>query len=490
MKRHAAIALSLFICVLVSVSSNAQQLDIAIIGGRVMDLETGLDAIRNVGIQDGTIVSITQEPIDAKRSINAKGLVVSPGFIDLHAHGQNAESRILQAGDGVTTALELEIGVYPVAPWYASQEGTSIINYGATASHLSARAKLFNGVDFGHSATAPPEKRMQVANGDYANKLSTDEDIEALKNMLRQGLEDGALGLGFGIAYTPNASHKEIYETFSVAKEFGVTVFVHMRAGSAFATEDTVGSLQEVIANAVASGISLHVVHMGSSGGDNAKVCMEILRSVRAKGFDITTEVYPWNAGSTRIESALFANLEEDYDYSQLMWTPTGERLTKETFDKYRAQGGWVIIFSQKEENVAWLVAQPDVIIASDGIPFVNGMAHPRGSGTFARVLGKYVREDEGLSLMQALTKMTLMPAQRLESITDQMKRKGRIQIGMDADITIFDPTTVRERATFTEPAQYSKGIQYVLVNGVLIVEENRPLENVFPGQAIRANMD
>jgi dihydroorotase len=475
---------------LATFSTHAQQYDIVIVGGRVMDPETGLDAIRNVGINGGTIAAITEDSIEGKRTISAKGLVVSPGFIDLHAHGQNPESRILQAGDGVTTALELEIGVYPVAPWYADQEGTSMINYGATVSHLGVRMKLYNGVDIGHSITASEDNRANLADGKYASAISSDDDIEAIKGMLREGLEEGALGLGFGIAYTPNASHKEIYESFGVSKEFGTPVFVHMRAASAFATEDSVGSIHEVTANAVATGVSLHIVHMGSSGGDNAKVCMEILRSVRARGFDITTEVYPWNAGSTRIESALFADLPQDYNYSQLMWTQTGERLTKESFTKYREQGGWIIIFSQKEENVAWLVAQPDIIIATDGIPFVNGMAHPRGAGSFARVLGKYVREDEGLSLMQALNKMTIMPARRLESVTPQMKKKGRIQVGMDADITIFNPNTIRERATFTEPAQYSKGIEFVIVNGVVIVENNVPLENVLPGRAIRAPLD
>ena len=133
----------------------AQELDLVLLGGRVMDPETGLDAIRNVGIADGTVAIITEDDIRGRETIDATGLVVAPGFIDLHAHGQDPVSNRLQAADGVTTALEMEVGVYPVGEWLASREGTALIHYGATAGHWPARAAMMDAVALKHLPTLP-----------------------------------------------------------------------------------------------------------------------------------------------------------------------------------------------------------------------------------------------------------------------------------------------------------------------------------------------
>ena len=174
------------------------ELDLVITGGRVLDPETQLDAVRNIGIRDGAIAVLSESPLEGKETLDASGLVVAPGFIDLHAHGQDAVSSRLQARDGVTTALEMEAGVYPVGEWLTSREGQSLLHYGATAGHWAARAKLMDGLDLKHLLTLPPEEQAELNKGGHAYKEATEHELEELTSMLSAGLDEGALGLGFG----------------------------------------------------------------------------------------------------------------------------------------------------------------------------------------------------------------------------------------------------------------------------------------------------
>lgn len=466
-------------------SGSSELLDLVLVGGRVIDPETGLDAVRNVGIAAGTIVAITESPLEARERVDAAGLVVAPGFIDLHAHGQDPVSSRLQARDGVTTALEMEVGVYPVGEWIASREGKALLHYGATAGHWPARAKLMDGMNLKHMPTLPPEEQARLNQGQHAYREATEEQIRELLSMLGRGVDEGALGLGFGITYTPGATRFEILRMFELAAERHVPIYVHLRGEDA---AGTLGPFQEVISNAAATGASLHIVHLNSVSNEWAKVTLAMIRGARKSGLDVTTESYPYTAGSTLIQSALFDPWEKrsDRDYQLLQWPATGERLTTATFRKYRKQGGWVIIHGRSEETNEWIVAQPDVMVASDGIPYLYGPAHPRGAGTFARVLGHYVRQRKALSLMDALRKMTLLPAERVKAVAPQMEKKGRIRIGADADITVFDPNTILDRATYEKGDVPSAGIVHVLVAGTFVVRDSTLVEGVFPGRAIR----
>ena len=460
------------------------EFDLVILGGRVMDPETELDAVRNVGIDDGLIAMISEQSLVGRDTIEATGLVVAPGFIDLHAHGQDPVSNRLQAQDGVTTALEMEVGVFPVGEWLASREGTALIHYGASVGHWPARVKLVDGLDVGHWPTVSAEQASQMDAGNYAYELLSEERIDELGQLMETGLQEGALGLGFGITYTPGASRLEIMRLFQLAERRGVATYVHLRA------EDSggiLGGFQEVIALAASTGASVHIVHLNSSADEEARVAMEMIRGAVSRGLDITTESYPYTAGSTAIESAYFDSWEElsDDEYGRLQWAATGERLTAETFTRYREEGGWVIIHGRQEDTNEWIVAQPDVIVASDGIPFLFGPAHPRGAGTFARVLGHYSRDRQVLSLMDALSKMTIQPARRLEAVAPVMQGKGRVQEGADADLTLFDPARILDRSTYTRGDIPSEGIQHVLVGGTPIVRDGQLVEGVFPGQAI-----
>jgi cytosine/adenosine deaminase-related metal-dependent hydrolase len=449
----------------------AQQYDIVLTNGRVMDPESGLDAVRNVGIRAGRISAVDASPLQGRTVVDVKGLVVAPGFIDLHVHSHSAEAYAYKARDGVTTALELEIGVWPVAPWYAERQGKSLINFGASSGHVPATMKVM-----GDTGKFLP---MDAA----VNRAATPDEVRSIREHVKQGLDDGALAIGFGINYLPNCSREEILDLFQLAADRKVACFVHVRHGGPV-EPNVEEAVQEVIADAASTGASLHVVHITSVGLRQTPTLLRMIRGSRAHGLDVTTEAYPYTAGMTDLSSAIFNEGWQQHQggitFKDLQWAATGERLTPETFAKYRKQGGMVAIHSIPEEIARLAMADPMVMIASDSI-IENGKGHPRAAGTYARVLGRYVREQHVLTLMDAIRKMTLMPAQRINQTN-----KGRIKVGADADITVFDRERVIDRATFENPAQYSEGIPDVLVNGVFVVKDGKLQTGAAPGRPVR----
>jgi dihydroorotase len=453
----------------------AQPFDLVLANGRVMDPESGLDAVRNVGITAGKIAAISPAPLAGRTTIDVKSLIVAPGFIDLHSHGQTDENYRFKARDGVTTALEMEVGVSPVAPWYAARTGKALINFGATSGHLPARMIVMH-----DTGTLLPRDNA-------VNRVALKEEQAQILQLVSKGIDEGGLGVGTGIAYIPKVSREEILKLFELAADRKATCFVHMRQAGPV-EPGVIDALQEVLADAAATHASLHIVHITSMGLRQTPLCLRMIEGARRSGLDVTTEAYPYTAGMTGIETAIFEDGWQERlgaTYHDIQWVATGERLTAESFARYRKQGGMVVQHIIPEEMVKIAVANPMVMIASDGI-LTNGKGHPRGAGTYARVLGHYVREEHALTLMDAIRKMSLMPAQRLESIAPQMRNKGRIKVGADADLAVFDPAHVIDRATFEKPAQYSTGIPYVLVGGVFVVKAGELQSGVAPGQAIR----
>jgi dihydroorotase len=475
---------TLLFTAILSVRCLAADFDLVLANGRVMDPATNLDAIRHVGVKDGKIAAISETPLAGDKVVDVAGLVVSPGFIDLHAHGQTTSDLQIKAQDGVTTALELEGGVYPVAEWYRSMEGTAPIHYGATVGHISARFAAFHPhLKTGQWASGKAKLALLGPKPDGANKPAGEAEMKSMSAAIRAGLDEGALGVGFGINYTPAATTEEIQSLFRVAAERKVPAFVHTRAFG-------IAPIREAIDAAKKTGASLHIVHIGSSAIGDMPEVLKLIDENRAAGMDLTTEVYPYTAASTLLESAMFnpgwqKNLR--ISYGDIMWTATGERLTQESFERYRKQGGWVIMYMMKDANVEMAIAHPGVIIASDGVPFVDGTGHPRGAGTFARLLGHYSREKKLLSLMEALSKMTILPAKRLENHVPMMKHKGRLAVGADADITVFDPAKVIDLATFEKPTTPSAGISQVIVNGTFVVRDGELVKDARPGKPVLA---
>lgn len=409
--------------------------------------------------------------------IDAHGLVVSPGFIDLHQHGQNEENNRFKAMDGVTTSLELEVGTGDVDAWYAEREQKSLINYGVSIGHIGARMRAMR--------EAPV---ALVPSGPAAHRAATDAEIAEMKQTLERGLKRGAVAVGFGIQYTPNASRWEILEMFRVAERFGASCHVHMRHAGVKEPASSIQALEELIAAAAITGAPLHVVHIQSTGGPATPKLLQMITEAKSRNLDVTTECYPYIAGMTDIKSAIFDEGWQEVfgiDYKDLQWAATGERLTKDMFNEYRKTGGMVAVFSMTEEIVMAAIKSPVTMIASDGI-LEKGRGHPRTAGTYSRILGKYVREQRALTLMDALTKITLMPAKRLEQRVPSMKNKGRIRVGADADLTIFDPQAIVDKSTFQEPAKYSEGIRFVLVNGVVVVKDGQLQTGTYPGRPVR----
>jgi N-acyl-D-aspartate/D-glutamate deacylase len=468
---------SLCLFVFATAFAAAQQYDLVLEGGRVMDPETGLDAVRNVGIRDGKIVRVASEALNGRRVVPASGLVVAPGFIDLHQHGQQLESQRVKALDGVTTALEMEIGAPDVAQFLKSKEGHSLIHYGTSASHVAARALVFG---------APlPAGEILPKSGPATDRPATPEQIERIQERLRSELDAGGLAVGMGIQYTPGATRLEVIDMFRLAAERGLPVYTHMRSAGRGEPGSSIESVSEVIGAAAITGAALHIVHINSSCLHDSLECLSMVEGARARGLDVTTEAYPYIAGMTAINSALFNPGWQEklgIGYAELVLPDTGEHLTNERFEELHnsTTTHWILIFANTQEIVDKVIPHPLVMIASDGAE-----GHPRNAGTYSRVLAQYVREKGTLTLMDALRKMTLMPAEMLERSTPAARQKGRLQEGADADIVVFDAATISDRSTFQKPMEPSVGVRYLLVGGTMVVDDGKIVPDVFPGRAL-----
>lgn len=476
---------ALALCVAVVAAApglRAQTYDVVIRNGRVVDPESGLDAVRSVGIRNGKIVALSATPLQGRKVIDARGLVVAPGFIDLHVHGQTDENYRLYAMDGVTTALELEVGVGDVPAFYAAREGKALINYGASSGHIRARMTVLKDGGVALGTLLPLDSA--------GHKAASDEDIAAIRRQVEAGLAAGALGVGMGLEYTPAATRAEVLEMFRAAAKYHAPVFVHSRATGVTEPGSSIESYLELIGASAITGAPVHLVHLNSGSLTSTPKTLALVQEARNRGIDVTTEAYPYAAGMTELSSPLldkFAN-GPDSMFGKLMLVSTGERLTRASFAAERKPGAMVILFLNTPEMEALAITSPLTAVASDG-SITNGKGHPRTAGTSARVLGHYVRETGQLSLAQAIRKLALMPAQRLERVAPMFRNKGRIKVGADADITVFDPATVADRSTYQAPALPSVGFRYVLVNGAPVVADGALQDAGFPGRPARGSI-
>ncbi len=441
------------LCAAATPAVRAQQLyDLVIAGGRVIDPESGLDGIRHLGIRGDRIVEVSTSPLQGRDTIDATGLVVAPGFIDLHRHGHGDISYQYAARDGVTSVFELEIGTTDVDAWYRMLGPARLINFGVSAGHIPARMQVLG------------DKGFLLPTGPGRGPATAPQVAEIL-TIISRGLDAGAVAVGMGTAYTPGASEAEIASVVELAGQRGTLLFAHLGGGT--------NRLTAAITSAKTFRTPLHVAHINSTAGSEIRAWLDAIAAARKSGADVTTELYPYTAGASLIQSALYDGWEKfsDERFASFQWAATGERLTRETFAKYRAQGGSVISHSGSEENLRISIADPLPMIGSDGgRDLEDRPTHPRATGTFARILGEYVREQKLLTLHDALRRMTIEPARRLEARVPEMRDRGRIRANAYADITVFDPATVADRSTYVNAAVYSRGIPHVIVNGSPVV--------------------
>ena len=453
--------------------------DIVISGGRIIDPDSGMDSVGNVAISDGKIAEISLSELSAEETINAEGNVVCPGFIDLHCHPQDTEIFEVQAKDGVTTTLELEVGTGDISEFYSRWKGNAAVNYGASIGHIPVRMKVMD------------DPGTFLPSGDAGRREATDREIQEMKTLIRNGLDLGALAVGFGLDYTRGASRWEVIEMFKVAAEYGASCHVHLRGKGHKEPSNSIEALEEVLAVAAVTGAPLHVVHLNSTGMRAVPQLLEMISGARERGLDVTTECYPYTAGMTKIESALFDEGWQDHygiDYEQLMRPDTGEYLNSNSFAKYREEGGWVIAFSTPEVSMSAAVQSPLTMIATDSI-IENGKGHPRTAGSYTKVLGDYVRNKGELELSEAISKMTIMPARRLENRSPSFLKKGRVKVGADADLAVFNPDTVIDQSTYTDPTKPPIGMNHVIVNGIPVVANGQLEPGAYPGKGILGNL-
>jgi N-acyl-D-glutamate deacylase len=489
------------------------EFDVVILNGRVMDPETNFDGIRNVGIKDGIIALITEEDIKGKETIDATGKFVTPGFIDLHMHGLNIGAYRLQAVQGVTTALELESGVLPINDFYKDQATKKLpIHYGAAAAWTFGRIATFL-----HKEPEATAEYFQSAQGNsnWKEELATPEQLEKILAEVEEGLKQGALGIGVNAGYAPGYGHLEYYELAKLAKKYGAGTYTHVRFMRSKDPKSAFEAFQELIANAAATGINMHICHINSSSQKGIEKTLELYENAKANGVPVTAGSYPWGAASTVIKAAMFTGptWKEDLETTEEAFQLGKNRLTKEEFDDLQANAPgtfivWHFLDPEKPEEQAFMdasVLHPDVLIESDAMPnYVmqdgnivpytgdawpmpdNIINHPRSSATYTKILQDYVRDRKLMTLQTAIKKMSLMPAQTLEGFVPQMKKKGRLQVGMDADILVFDLADIKVNADYVNSVRPSEGMSYVLVKGTPVVKDGKLLPDAAPGEAIR----
>ena len=490
--------------------ANGNGSEVVFANGRVIDPETKLDAIRNVKIRDGRIETISEAPVDGQLVVDASGLVVAPGFIDWHVHAQSILADRVLAFDGVTTSLELEMGMLPLGRWYDIQATTGrVLNYGAASSWAFARLATLENIAL--SAEPRPEWGFGAFDRKkWPNDVATPEQVDRIVRMAEKGLEEGGIGIGLVPGYAPGAGYMELLAMQTLAAKYKAPTYWHVRSEGESDPLSAAQAYGEAISCAAGTESWVHICHLNSTSFHDINRAARMIQSAQKQGLKITVEAYPYGAASTAIGAATIApeNLPRaGMTYESIEYQ--GRRLNEHTFNELRSKSPGAIVvvhFLELPRDQAMLdisVLYPGAIIASDAMPWLStktgehvdddawplpddAFSHPRSAGTHARFLGQYVRERNLISLSDAIAKTAYLPAKLLEETVPQLKKKGRLQAGMDADIVVFDPVALRDRATYERPNQTSVGMRHVLVNGKSVIRDGALDTNAFPGRAVR----
>lgn len=491
--------------------------DLLIRNGRVIDPESGFDAVCDVAISGDTIVAVGVDLGEAVREIDATGLIVAPGFIDIHAHGQSVAADRMQAFDGVTTALELEVGALPVSAWYDAQaKHPRVLNYGTSAAWIFARRAAFEG--FQLDGAAHPIEQLGKASNDNSWSVAAagDAQTKALVALTRQGLEEGAIGIGIPNGYAPGAGVKELTRICDLAAAFDCPTFTHIAYASNIDPQSSIESYVKLIGLAGATGAHMHICHMNSTSLLDIERVVELIAKAQQMGLPVTTEAYPYGAGSTVVGAGFFADPEftkkSGTDYSTIELVKNHHRfsgrddLLKASDENPSDLVVWHFLDVEANDHHRRLldasVTYPGGSIASDAMPWIEpdgsiydgmewplpdqALSHPRSAGTFTRFLREYVRERETMPLIEALAKCTLYPARVIEGCAPQIARKARLRAGFDADIVVFDLNRLTDRATFQTMNLPSEGVVHLLIAGQAVISDGVLDTTASPGRPIR----
>lgn len=450
---------------------------IVLLGGRVMDPDSGYDYVADVAIDDGQISDIApvvdgQPRLSGTDSIDVSGNVVAPGFIDLLSYEPNPFGVWFKVADGVTSNLGMHgIKNYAKA-FFNTYEGKVPVHFGGAFHQHFLRGNNL---------------------GLRTDQQASEAQIAALAELARESISEGLAGISFSPEYSPGTSTAEINRLADVGEELGQVLFFHARYSDPNPPGTNAEAVAEILDVARRNNIGVHIEHITSTGGTFTMTeTLKTLESARnSEGLDVTACVYPYDYWATTLGSARFSGDWQQrfgISYSDLQVAGTETRLSAETYGAAQADNKLVAALgSMPEEELIMALQTPWIMMGSDAILTQSLNNHPRSSGTFARTLGRYSRDLGLISLQDALAKMTILPAKRLEGMIPAMKLKGRLQLGADADITVFDPRTIIDRATVARPDLASEGIKHVIVDGTFVMRETELQRDQLPGKALKS---
>ncbi|WP_439379569.1 amidohydrolase family protein [Amycolatopsis lexingtonensis] len=480
-------------------------------GGRVADPGSGFDGGADVLIEHGKIAAVGAD-LDAPGAtvVDVTGLVVGPGFVDLHSHVHSVAGQRLQAMDGVTTALDLEAGLMPVERAYAEAAAAGRpLHYGFSASWGAARAQVLAGIE----PDANIDSGLAILGNPRWQRTSSKKELAAWLSLLDGELAKGALGIGVLMGYAPATDPGEFLAVAHLAAKAGVPTYTHVRELVEVDPAIPVDGSVEIAVAAGETGAAMHHCHVNSTSGHHVDRVLATLDNARREGSRVTVEAYPYGAGSTAVGAAF---IEPDrlrmkgLRPSSVVILETGERVRDEArlLEIRKADPGAPCLLEFLDEDdprdrglLHQALAFPDAIVASDAMPVYwkdgrtestewplppGGTTHPRTAGTFAKTLRLMVRETGTWSWLEAFRRCSYLPSRLLDDVAPAARGKGHLAPGADADIVVLDPDRVTDTATYTDPTRPSQGVRHLFVAGVPVIGEGKLDPEALPGKPLR----